>query len=189
MKTRESGMPDEGTWSQFYNPELILDKLGVIDLSGNIADLGCGYGTFSIPAAARTTGVVYAIDIEPAMIEFTREKARELELMNVVTLQKDFISEGTGLADGSCEFVFLFNLLHAEQPFVILEAAKRILASRGKVGIIHWNYDQQTPRGPSMSIRPKYENCLDWMIQSGFQQEGGRLDLPPYHYGLVGIKS
>jgi len=181
-------MPDEGTWSQFYDPELILDQLGVQGLSGNIADLGCGYGTFSIPAAARTTGVVYAIDIEAAMIEFTKEKTRELDLANVLTIQKDFVAEGTGLADGSCEFVFLFNLLHAEQPLMILEEAKRILVTRGKVGIIHWNYDPQTPRGPSMSIRPKYENCRDWMIQSGFQQLEGRLNLPPYHYGLVGIK-
>lgn len=188
MKTRESGMPDEGTWSQFYDPELILDKLAVNDLSGNIADLGCGYGTFSIPAARRTSGLVYAIDIEAAMIEFTREKARELGLANVVTVHRDFISEGTGLADGSCEFVFLFNLLHAEQPLLILAEARRILAQGGKVGIIHWNFDPQTPRGPSMSIRPKYENCLGWLIQSSFQQQGGKIDLPPYHYGLICCK-
>jgi len=46
MKTRESGMPDEQTWDQFYDTEFILDSMGIQKLKGNIADLGCGYGTF-----------------------------------------------------------------------------------------------------------------------------------------------
>ena len=54
MKARESGMPDEQMWDQFFDPDAILDGLGIRDLSGNIVDLGCGYGTFSIPAARKT---------------------------------------------------------------------------------------------------------------------------------------
>jgi len=36
-----------------------------------------------------------------------------------------------------------------------LNGAYRILKIGGKAGLIHWNYDSTTPRGPSMDIRPK----------------------------------
>jgi 2-polyprenyl-3-methyl-5-hydroxy-6-metoxy-1,4-benzoquinol methylase len=51
MKARESGMPDEQLWDQFFHPEFILKGLGIQNLTGTIVDLGCGYGTFTIPAA------------------------------------------------------------------------------------------------------------------------------------------
>jgi len=64
MKTRQSGMPDEQMWNTFFDPCAILDKLGIQNVVGNIADLACGYGTFTIPVARRTKGLVYAIDID-----------------------------------------------------------------------------------------------------------------------------
>jgi ubiquinone/menaquinone biosynthesis C-methylase UbiE len=52
------------------------------------------------------------------------------------------------------DYAMLFNILHAEQPERLLREARRILAPHGLLGIIHWNYDPSTPRGPSMEIRP-----------------------------------
>ena len=74
MKARESGMPDEQMWDQFFDPDAILDGLGIRDLSGNIVDLGCGYGTFSIPAARKNKGMIYALDIEKDMISAVQMK-------------------------------------------------------------------------------------------------------------------
>jgi 2-polyprenyl-3-methyl-5-hydroxy-6-metoxy-1,4-benzoquinol methylase len=56
MKFRESGMPDREMWDTFFNPDTILDDLGIRGLLGNILDLGCGYGTFTIPAARKNKG-------------------------------------------------------------------------------------------------------------------------------------
>jgi len=81
------------------------------------------------------------------MVNVTREKAEQNGLENVVTIQSDFLTEGTGLADSSSNYAMLFNILHAEQPLSILSEAKRILVSGGKVGIIHWIHDPGTPRG------------------------------------------
>jgi hypothetical protein len=63
MKARDSGMPDESLWASFFQPELILDRLAMRSITGDVLEFGCGYGTFTIPAARRTTGVVYALDI------------------------------------------------------------------------------------------------------------------------------
>ncbi|MGC8561192.1 MAG: hypothetical protein ACP5O1_11005 [Phycisphaerae bacterium] len=51
MKTRESGMPEEQMWASFFSPAQTLAKLGLTGLCRDVADFGCGYGTFAIPAA------------------------------------------------------------------------------------------------------------------------------------------
>ena len=51
MKARESGMPEESVWAGFFAPETILRKLGLTSSCGDVVDFGCGYGTFTIPAA------------------------------------------------------------------------------------------------------------------------------------------
>jgi hypothetical protein len=51
---------------------------------------------------------------------------------------------------------------------------------------MHWNYDATTPRGPSMDIRPRPEECRDAAIAAGFHLLlPGIINLPPYHYGMV----
>jgi hypothetical protein len=67
MKTRESGMPEESMWQGFFDPEAVLGKLGLSSACGNVVDFGCGYGTFTIPAARIVRGTVFAFDIEVEM--------------------------------------------------------------------------------------------------------------------------
>ena len=188
MKTRESGMPDEQMWDQFFKADSILRKLGIRNIPGRIVDMGCGYGTFTIPAAQANPGEVYAIDIEEEMVATTRRKARQAGLGNVRVVRRDFMTRGSGLPDDRCDYVMLFNILHAENPLKILAEARRILKPGGRAGVIHWIYDERTPRGPSMDIRPKPEQCLVWLAEAGFRVEGKVAQLPPYHYGLVGMK-
>ena len=45
-----------------------------------MADFGCGYGTFTIPAARIISGKIYAFDIEPEMIKAVEQKAKTLNL-------------------------------------------------------------------------------------------------------------
>ncbi len=186
MKTRQSGMPDEQTWDGFFDPAGILAKLGLTRTCGDVVEFGCGYGTFTIPAGRLVSGTVYALDIEPEMVEATRTEAAAQGLTNIRACLRDFVAEGTGLPDGSVDYAMLFNILHAESPTELLREAYRILAPRGRVGIIHWNYDPSTPRGPSMDIRPRPEQCRDWAEAVGFRpSRPGTIDLAPYHYGMM----
>jgi len=188
MKIRESDMPKEECWSDFFNPPQILCLLGLDRNTVDVADFGCGYGTFTIPAARMISGRIFAFDIEPEMIRAVSQKAKELKLNNVEAIVRDFISEGSGLKDLTVDFVMLFNILHFERPTDLLKEAYRILRHSGKVGIIHWNYDATTPRGPPISIRPKPEQCRIWAESVGFVFEQ-KVDLKPHHYGMVLKKS
>jgi ubiquinone/menaquinone biosynthesis C-methylase UbiE len=186
MKTRESGMPEEALWSTFFDPEEVLRKLGLTGVARHAVDFGCGYGTFTIPAARIVKGTVFAIDIDPAMVAATRAKAASAGLHNVVAYVKDFVAEGSGLPDQHADYVMLFNILHAEDPLTILREAWRITAVGGILAVTHWNYDPGTPRGPSMEIRPRPQQCRAWAIEAGFRPLAvAPIDLPPHHYGLT----
>ena len=150
MKIRESGMPEREMWEDFFNPIKTLTVLGVNSQTGDVAEFGCGYGTFTIPAAKIIKGKVYALDIEPDMIRVTNEEAKKHGLSNVQNVMRDFMMKGSGLPNESVDYVMLFNILHLEKPMVLINEAKRILKEGGKVGIVHWNYDPKTPRGPSI---------------------------------------
>jgi hypothetical protein len=58
----------------------------------------------------------------------------------------------------------------------------------GKLGVIHWNYDPETPRGPPMEIRPKPEECIKWVEGVGFKFKSQH-NLKPHHYGIVLLKT
>ena len=177
-------MPDEITWENFFEPYKILETLGLDNKILDAADFGCGYGTFAIPAAKVIKGKVYAIDINPETIKITLQKTKYCALGNIETMLCDFASEGSGLADESVDYVILFNILHGEEPEKIFHEAHRILKPKGKVGVIHWNYDSATPRGPPMEMRPRPEQCIKWVISSGFEI-CGIYDFKPYHYGIA----
>lgn len=188
MKTRESGMPDEEMWQTFFSPAETLKTLGLRRGMASVVEFGCGYGTFTIPAAQLIRGTVSAFDIEPDMIEGTRHKADRTGLTNIELCLRDFTTDGTGLSEASADHVMLYNILHAEDPTRLLSEAFIILREGGTVGIMHWNYDPATPRGPSMNIRPRPEQCATWAETVGFSITKRRIDLPPYHYGIVAEK-
>jgi ubiquinone/menaquinone biosynthesis C-methylase UbiE len=185
MKGRESGMPDEDAWESFFDPDKILAKLRLDPSYQLVVEFGCGYGTFTIPAARRCAGIVHAFDFEPGMVERTRNRAKTEGIANVRADLRDLIAEGTRLKSQSADYVMLFNILHVEQPLTLLAETWRVLRPGGLLGIMHWNYDPSTPRGPSMDIRPKPEQCRQWAVEAGFQAASDTIDLPLYHYGLI----
>lgn len=184
VKGRESGMPAREMWDQFFRPEKILKTMRLEQGTGDVAEFGCGYGTFTIPAAKMIKGTVYAVDIEKEMTALTEKEAERNGLRNIKTVLRDFMTEGTGLKNESVDYAMLFNILHIERPEILLMESHRILRPKGKLGIIHWNYDPSTPRGPSMDLRPKPEQCIAWAEKAGFINPK-QYALKPYHYGIV----
>lgn len=184
MKVVESGMPEEEIWGAFFKPEEILGKMGLSKDVGDIVDFGSGYGSFTIPAAEMVSGTVYAIDIEEELVESLNEKIKVFGARNVNVSHMDLVSEGSGLDDGSVDYVMLFNILHGNQSGKLLSEAYRILRTGGRIGVIHWNYDPKTPRGPPMELRLEPEQIVRLAENINFKLER-KLDLKPYHFGVI----
>jgi SAM-dependent methyltransferase len=178
-------MPPQDYWDSFFDVERILDALRLDASQRDVLEFGCGYGTFTLPAARRISGKVIVLDLDPEMIEITRRRAEEAGLENIDYYLRDFVADGSGLSDGSVDYAMLFNILHGEQPVALLAEARRNLGTGGLLGVIHWNYDETTPRGPPLDIRPKPEQCITWAEDAGFTAASEIIDLPPYHYGFV----
>jgi SAM-dependent methyltransferase len=174
MKIRDSGMPDELYWESLFDIPLILSRLQ-IDRFGDVAELGSGYGTFTVPIARRIRGTVYTFDVDPAMIARTGQRSTGLR---VVCEERDVMESGFGV---HADAVLLFNILHCENPIQLLRHARE--AARD-VLVIHWRYGD-TPRGPDLGIRPRPEQIIAWAGEAGLSPVTDVIDLPPWHYGLI----
>jgi len=177
MKIRDSGMPEEIFWESLFDVPLILTSLG-IERFHDVAELGCGYGTFSIPIAKTISGALHAFDIDPVMVERTLARGTGL---NIIANVRDVMELGFGV---QTDAVLLFNILHCEQPVELLQHARRALRARGEVLVIHWRFESSTPRGPCLDIRPKSELIIKLAELTCLAVIGETLDLPPWHYGL-----
>ena len=186
MKVRDSGMPEEEMWAGFFAAEEILRTFGLDQGVVDLVEFGCGYGTFTLAAARMVPGIVHALDIEPELIRLVEKKCRQAGIANVRAEVRDFVGQGSGLADQSVDAALLFNILHHDQPLALFAEAWRVLKPGGRLAVIHWNYDPTTPRGPALEIRPRPEQCIVWGQQTGFLfDDRWCYDLPPYHYGLL----
>lgn len=179
-------MPEEFLWSEFFDPVCILKTMGLNSKVEDIADFGCGYGTFAIPAAMLVSGKVYAIDVDHEMIDIVNNKVLNAGIDNVETRIRDLLDEGSGLENESVDCVLLFNLLHTKHARVLLDEAYRVLRPNGRLAIVNWNLDSTTPRGPPMGMRPSLKQCIEWCKNAGFKSNSKKVyDFKPYHYGLV----
>jgi SAM-dependent methyltransferase len=186
MKVRDSGMPDQDYWESLFDIPAILDGLGLGARINDAVEVGCGYGTFTLPVARRIRGTLHTFDIEPAMVAQTRARLQQSGLGNVVVQQRDVIANGFALPARSVDAVLLFNILHAENPVEWLRRSAELLAPAGRIAVIHWRSDIKTPRGPELAIRPRPENVSAWARETGLLvAEEPPHALPPWHFGVT----
>ena len=182
-------MPDEAQWSSYFNCAAVIDAwLGAAGARGDVLEFGCGYGSFTLPVARRSSGVVTALDIEPGMIATVREKAARLGVDNIRAQLRDFVTHGAGVAAGTQAHAMIFNLLHLAHPVPLLQEARRTLIQGGTLCVMHWRCDIITPRGPPLAIRPTPTQCRQWMAEAGLRNIEP-LDMHqcgPFHFALVG---
>ena len=69
-------MPEEAVWESLFDVPLILSTFDIGQFH-DVAELGCGYGTFSIPVAKAIRGTLYTFDIGPAMVARTLSAERD----------------------------------------------------------------------------------------------------------------
>ncbi|MFA9559125.1 class I SAM-dependent methyltransferase [Evansella sp. AB-rgal1] len=187
MKFRESGMPTMKVWNSFFYPDEVIKKMGVNQHINTFIDIGCGYGTFLVPASEIIRGKAVGIDIDDKVLNECREaipksKKEDIDLIIGDVTEKKTIEELEKYS-GTIDYISLFNMVHCEEPLKLLTAAYYLLSDNGILGITHWIQDD-TPRGPSMKIRPTPNQIKEWgkVVNFEFIKE---VKLPPYHFGIV----
>ncbi len=166
---------------ELFPPERLLAELDLGSASC-VLDIGAGSGYFTIPAAKMTEGTVYALDVEPKMLEVIREKAAEEKIENISYMQG--VMEKIPLADGAADRVIASLVLHeAETLDQGLAEMKRVMAEGGIAFILEWE-KRQSEQGPPLHHRISSEDMKQNMEKHGLRIR--RISFPTEsHYVIV----
>ncbi|WP_100407700.1 class I SAM-dependent methyltransferase [Bacillus solitudinis] len=133
-----------------FSPEQLLNMIPLKE-TDSILDFGAGTGYFSIPAAKRIKGSVYALDIDAAMLEIIKEKALEEQLTNIVPVQGSM--EALPLSDGSIDMIIASLVLHEIQPLVpLLQEMKNVLKKEGYLICLELEPKGSSEKAPRITL-------------------------------------
>lgn len=165
------------------NPSQIFNALGLAQ-DMTFADIGAGPGYFTLPAAAwvGSGGLVYALDIEPEMLQRLEQRLETNEVDNVRCLNSQ---ESTlPLPDESVDRALLANVLHeAIEPTELLREVRRILRPGGRLAVVEW-HPASTESGPPAEERLPVSETKALLKKAGFNGVS-EFEVGPTHYGVL----
>jgi SAM-dependent methyltransferase len=144
---RQTSEPYTGNLSVFESPgredrlqiDRVMDILGIAP-GKSAADIGAGSGWFTVRAARRVSasGQVYAVDINPAAIQYINDRIEKEQLPNVKTIVSK--PDDPLLPAHSVDAVLLLKTYHEiAHPVTLLRNLRPALRPGAKVGIIDRN--------------------------------------------------
>ncbi len=133
-------------------PKKLLDALKLKE-GDVVADVGAGTGYFTFPMAALVgkQGKVYAVDIQPEMLTYLRQKMRLLQVNNVVPV-KGTITDPKLPAD-KIDLILLVDVYHEfSHPYEMTEAMCKALKPGGRLIFVEYRAED-----PDVPIKPLHK--------------------------------
>ena len=130
-----------------------------------VADIGSGSGTFSIPMAKAIApnGILYAVDIDPKMLEYVADRARKEDVTNLRTILG--VNDDPRLPVKDVDVAFFHRVLHMiEHRQLYLNNTAPYLKPDGRVVIIDKNPEQS----PNSWMWLKESDVDTWMAAIAF---------------------
>jgi 2-polyprenyl-3-methyl-5-hydroxy-6-metoxy-1,4-benzoquinol methylase len=136
----------------------------------NIADIGAGAGAFSLPLAKAVapSGKVYAVDIDPGLLDYIVQKAKKENVENIQTVKGDF--SDPKLPTHDVDLGFINDVLHhIENRQAYLKALATYIKPTGRIAVIDNNRDDpKTPHRNSPEMLLSKDEVMNWMAAAGF---------------------
>ena len=183
-------MPDADWWQALWpDPPKTLVEMGVE--SGAVAiDLCCGDGLFTVPLALIAKRV-YAIDIDPVMLDRARTRVAEARANNCEFVVADAMAVDAVVPE-PVDYVFLANTFHGvPDQLGLVRGVAATLKPTGLFGIINWHRRPREEtvvlgqaRGPKTEMRIEPNDVAAIVKRAGLSLNR-TIELPPYHYGIV----
>ncbi|NCA98495.1 MAG: methyltransferase domain-containing protein [Clostridia bacterium] len=148
------------------NPAGTLERLN-FNPNEVLCDIGAGSGLFTLAAARISQQTVYAIDINPRMLEAIEAKAAAA---GIQTIETRLVSDDTlPVPDHAADLALVATVLHEipDKPSFISEI-RRLLKPSGRLAVIEF-HAAETPMGPPVSERLGSEEVTALMISQGFK--------------------
>ncbi len=187
---RATAMPDADWWEALWpDPTKVLVEMGV-QPGMVVVDLCCGDGLFTAPLA-RIADRVYALDIDPAVLDRARARAAAAGATNCKFVVADAMTVDRVVPE-PVDYVFLANTFHGVADQLGLARAVAVCLKRqGQFGIVNWHRRPREetvvlgqPRGPKTEMRIETSDVTAIVEPAGLLLNRA-VELPPYHYGVV----
>ncbi len=153
---------------RWQKPDDVLDALELVE-GDVIADIGAGGGYFSEKLAGRVgpTGLVYATDVQPAMIKALRKRVAKRSLTNVTVIHGEF--HDPNLPSASCDWVFLSSVYKEidERP-AYMRKVREVLKKNGRVAILEYRPETRGTGPPRRDRLPEAQIIAE-MERAGFR--------------------
>lgn len=134
-----------------------------------VADIGAGTGYFSIPLAKAVgeEGKVFAVDMQPEMLDLFRQKLEQPGSPGNISLHLGAASQ-LPLPDGSVDLALYANIWHElDDQDAALREAIRITAPKGRIALLDWRSDKESPPGPPQEHRISAETVMAFLQSNG----------------------
>ena len=159
-------------------PDRVIDALK-LSPDASVADIGAGTGYFSVRLArAVPQGKVYAVDVEPSMLEYIRKRVAGAGLSNVETVRAGAGSPNLPKAVDVVLIVDTYHHLPARATY--FRDLTKSLTPRGRVAIVDFRKD--SPEGPPPEFRFEADQIIDEMRLAGYAVEARHDFLPRQHF-------
>ena len=185
-----TAMPDPGWWEVLWpRPGEVVASLGFAP-GGEIVDLCCGDGLFTLPLT-RIARQVVAIDLDPAMVDLARAKLAAAGIANGEFVKGDAYAVAE-LVRRPVDAVLIANTFHGvPDKGRLARAVAATLKPGGRFAIINWHRrprEETTvlgePRGPKTQMRMEPADVAGAVEPAGFKLVAV-VELPPYHYAVT----
>lgn len=163
-------------------PVETLKKLG-LEATDSVADIGCGIGYFTIPAAKMIgNNRAYALDTSPEMLAEVELRSNVAGLKNIKTVKTEELD--LMIPDVSVSFGLMINVIHEiVDKTQFLEESSRIIKPGGKLAIIDWEKGE-TEMGPPVDHRISKEELTAMLKEIDFECQE-TMNFTGNFYGLV----
>lgn len=118
--------------------DLLLRELGLRQ-GMTVADIGAGTGYYArrMSPLVGSTGTVYAVDVQPEMIQMLTELAKKAGLANIKPVLGAL--DNVKLADSSVDLAIMVDVYHElEFPFEVMQSLVRALKPGGRVVFVEY---------------------------------------------------
>ncbi len=184
-RKRQTLLTDER--HEALQPEALLRKLG-LERGDTMADVGCGPGFFTVPAAqiVGPEGLVLAADVQGEMLSAVKSRVTEYGLTNVRVVKTS--DTEVPIPASTCDFVLLaFVLNEIGQRASFLHRMGRLLKPGGRIAVLEWEAHEH-PEGPPLEQRIPRDALLDDARSAGLRIESER-ELDEHSYVYVFTRS
>jgi predicted methyltransferase len=166
---------------QAEKPERVLAAMALRE-GMVVAEIGAGTGYFSrrLARAVGPAGKVYAVDIQPEMLDLLKRYAKDEGITNIVPVLGT--ETDPELPPRGVERILLVDVYHElQKPEPMLARIRRSLAPGGTVTLVEYRLEGETASHINLRHRMSVEQVLSEWTAAGFQLVDRIETLPSQH--------